>query len=44
MVNKSDRTVDAEDKQGVKSKMRLAKKDLDEKEMQVIEKQEGYVP
>lgn len=44
MVNKSEGIVDAEDKQEVKSKVRNVKKDLDEKEMQLLQKQEGYVP
>ena len=43
MVNKSKGIVDAEDKQEVKSKVRNVK-DLNEKEMQLLQKQEGYVP
>lgn len=44
VVNKSDGIVDAEDKQAVKSTVRNVKEDLDEKEMLLLQKPEGYVP
>ena len=43
VVNKSKGIVDAYDKQEVKSKVQNVK-DLDEKEMQRLQKQEDYVP
>lgn len=44
MANKSKGIVDAEDKHDVKSSLRNEKSSLDEKETQLLQKQEGYVP
>lgn len=44
VANKSKGIVDAEDKHDVKSSLRNEKSSLDEKETQLLQKQEGYVP